>query len=148
MATNTKFQDIRAALSTAITTRWTTDTLTAVFTKYPPLGDYTREDRMWLGEIGFSQEPYSYAGNYQETMSVSFTVACPASGGSQDEWDDGVGRAEALLDSALTALRADITVGSTVFNVELGDTDNPVDQLDEHGPIGIVSGTFELEAHV
>lgn len=147
MATRTKHEDVRGQLETDITGQWTTDGVTAVFTKFPPIGDYSREDRMWLGAVNFSQEPHTY-GNYAEFIDVDFVIACPASGGSQDEWEDGAGRAETILDSVLAILRTDITINGTVFNVELGESESPVDQIDEHGPIGVIQGTLNMEAHL
>ena len=145
MGTRTKHQDVRAALKTAVETQWTSDAIVAVFSKFPPLSDhYTREDRMSLGEIEFSQEPFTY-GTYQERITVDFVIDCPASGNSEDEWEDGSTRSEAILDSVLTALRTDITVGGTVFNVELGSTTAPVDVVDTDGPHGVLDGVFELE---
>lgn len=147
MATNTKFEDVRGALETDITGQLSTDGISAVFSKFPPIGDYSREDRVWLGEVRFSQEPHTF-GNYQELIDVDFVIDCPASGGSQDEWEDGSTRAESILDSMLTILRSDITINSTVFNVELGPTEQPVDVVDEHGPHGVIRGTLSMEAHV
>lgn len=147
MSTRTKHEDVRGELKTDIEAQLSTDGLTAVFTKYPPVGDYSREDRVWLGEINFSQEPYTY-GNYQELIDVDFVVDCPTSGGSQDEWEEGAQRAEAILDSILAALRSDITINATVFNVELGESSSVMSSIDENGPHGRIEGTLNLEAHV
>ena len=147
MATRTKFQDIRTALVTAITNQLTTDTVTATVTAYPPLGDYAREDRVFLAGISFSQEPYTYD-KYQESLEVELRVMCPASGGTVEELADGEQRAETILDSILTTLRTDIEVGATVFNVELGESESRVDVIDDQGPWGVIEADLLVEAHV
>lgn len=147
MATRTKFQDVRAALASAISTQLTTDGVTADVTEYPPLGDYSREDRVYIGAIGFSQEPYTYD-SYSETMEVDVFVMCPTHGGSVEEYADGEQRAEAIFDSILATLRTDITISSNAFNVELGESESRIDVIDDKGPWGVIEASFLVESHI
>lgn len=147
MATRTKFQDVRAALASAFTTQLASDAVTATVTEYPPLGDYAREDRVWLGNIRFRQTPYTFD-RYEETLDVDLVVDCPTSGGTVSEYAAGEQRAETIFDSLLETLRTDITVGAVTFNVELDETDSTVEVVDETGPHGRIEASLSVEVHI
>ena len=151
MATS-RFQNLRAAITTAITSRLTTDGVSGVtVTQYPPLGDYAREDRVFLTEIRSRQEPMTQggtSGKRLEELEVDFIIQTPVHGGSVEEYADGETRAETILASVETAVRNDPTVSATVFNIELAEFTSSIQHLDEDGPYGWVEGTFEAEAHI
>ncbi len=146
-----RFQNLRVALAALIVTRLATDSTTDVtVTEYPPLGDYTREDRVWLAEISGTQEPYTMgsSGNRQEILEIELRVSAPTHGGTSEEQSSGESRAELIFASVENAVRTDITVSSTVYNIELTSFTSSVDQLDEHGPIGFIEATLIAESHL
>lgn len=149
MATS-RFQNLRVALASAITTQLTTDGTTGVtVTGYPPRGDqWTREDRVWLSEIRFNQEPYTQGsdGFREEELEVDLIVYCPTFGGTIEEQTAGEARAELILASIETAVRDDITVGSTVFNTEFASGRSHVGYVDDQGPFGYVEALIRAEA--
>lgn len=150
MATS-RFQNLRAALVTAIVNRLSTDAVTGVtVTQYPPLGDYARVDRVFLTEIRARQEPYTQgaSGSRMEELEVDFIVQAPTFGGTVEEHSDGEARAELILASVETAVRNDITVSATVFNIELESFTSSIAHIDDHGPYGFVEGTLVAEAHL
>lgn len=146
MADRTKFQDVRAALKTAITAQLTDDGVDAEYSNHPPLGDHVGEDRVYLGEVRFAQEPYT-GGFYEESIEVDLFVDAWVSGGTNDEADEAEAAAETIFDSILETLRTDITIGSTVFNVELGGSESKVIPVDQW-VVGRVEATLEIEAHI
>lgn len=150
MATS-RFQNLRAALASDIGDQLSTDGVTDVtVTEYPPLGDYAREDRVYLTEIRARQEPYTQgsSGVRMEELEIDFVIEAPILGGTVEEYQDGETRAETILGSVETAVRNDITVSSTVFNIELDSFTSSIAHLDELGPFGWVEGTFVAEAHI
>ena len=150
MATS-RFQNLRVALAALIVTRLATDSTTDVtVTEYPPLGDYTREDRVWLAEISGTQEPYTMgtSGNRQEILEVELRVYAPTHGGTSEEQSSGESRAELILASVENAVRTDVTVSSTVYNVELASFTSHVDQIDEDGPYGFIEVVLTAESHL
>lgn len=149
MATYTKFEDTRQALVTLINSGFTTDGITDVtVTTHKPIGETSREDRVWVGNLRFRQEPLTFGANYAEYVDIDLVVACPTHGGSNEEQTTGEQRAETLFDSIMKSVRGDITVGSTVFNIELAEAESSDDVIDEFGPVGYIEATFEAEAHV
>ena len=150
MATS-RFQNLRVALAALIVTRLATDSTTDVtVTEYPPLGDYTREDRVWLAEISGTQEPYTMgeSGTREETLKIDLRVYAPTFGGTSEEQQSGEARAELIFASVENAVRTDITVSSTVYNIELASFTSFVDQLDEHGPHGFIEVVLTAESHL
>ncbi len=150
MATS-RLTALRAALAADIVSQLSTDSTTDVtVTEYPPLGDYTREDRIWLGDIEGTQEPYTTgpSGFRQEILEVELQVYAPTFGGTSEEQSSGESRAELIFASVENAVRGDITVGSTVYNIELDSFTSHVGQVDEHGPIGYVEATLTAESHL
>ncbi len=150
MATS-RFQNLRVALAALIVTRLATDSTTDVtVTEYPPLGDYTREDRVWLAEISGTQEPYTMgsSGSRQEILELDLIVYAPTFGGTSEEQQSGEARAELIFASVENAVRTDITVSSTVYNIELASFTSSVDHLDEHGPIGFIEVVLTAESHL
>lgn len=146
MADRTRFQDIRAALNTALTAQFTTDGVTVAYSNHPPLGDYTTENRVYLHEIRFSQEPHTYS-SYVEDIEADVFVETWVSGGSNDEADEAEQAAETIFDSILEAIRTDITVGATVFNVELGESDSKIVPVDQYVRC-VIEATLNIEAHI
>ncbi len=147
-----RFQNLRVALAALIVTRLATDSTTDVtVTEYPPLGDYTREDRVWLSEISGTQEPYTMggsSGSRQEILEIELRVYAPTHGGTSEEQSSGEARAELIYASVENAVRTDITVSSTVYNIELASFKSFVDQVDEHGPLGYIEVTLTAESHL
>ncbi len=146
-----RFQNLRVALAALIVTRLATDSTTDVtVTEYPPLGDYTREDRVWLAEISGTQEPYTMgsSGSRQEILEIELRVYAPTHGGTSEEQQSGEARAELIFASVENAVRTDITVSATVYNTELVSFTSFVDQLDEHGPYGFIEATLTAESHL
>ena len=150
MATS-RFQNLRVALAALIVTRLSADNTSDVtVTEYPPLGDPTREDRVWLAEISGTQEPYTMGstGNRQEILEIELRVYAPTYGGTSEEQQSGESRAELIFASVENAVRTDITVSSTVYNIELASFTSHVDQVDEHGPFGFIEATLIAESHL
>ena len=151
MATS-RFQNLRVALAALIVTRLSTDNTSDVtVTEYPPLGDPTREDRVWLAEISGTQEPFTMggsSGNRQEILEIELRVYAPTHGGTSEEQSSGESRAELIFASVENAVRTDITVSSTVYNIELASFESHVDQVDEHGPFGFIEVTLTAESHL
>ncbi len=146
-----RFQNLRVALAALIVTRLATDSTTDVtVTEYPPLGDYTREDRVWLAEISGTQEPYTMgaSGTRQEILEIELRVYAPTFGGTSEEQSSGEARAELIFASVENAVRTDITVSSTVYNIELASFTSSVDQLDEDGPLGFIEVVLTAESHL
>lgn len=150
MATS-RFQNLRAALASDISDQLTTDGVSGVtVTEYPPLGDYVREDRIYLAEIRGEQEPFTQgaSGFRAETLEVDLVVYAPVHGGTVDEMKDAESRAETLFASVENAVRGDVTVSSTVFNIELDSFTSSIENIDEHGPVGFIEATLTAEAHI
>ncbi len=146
-----RFQNLRVALAALIVTRLATDSTTDVtVTEYPPLGDYTREDRVWLAEISGTQEPYTMgeSGTREELLKIELRVYAPTHGGTSEEQSSGEARAELIFASVENAVRTDITVSSTVYNIELASFTSFVDQVDEHGPAGFIEVVLTAESHL
>ena len=140
---------LRIALAADIVSQLATDTTTGVtVTEYPPLGDYSREDRVWLGDIDGTQEPYTMGSVRKEILEVELTVAAPTFGGTSEEQASGEARAETIFASVENAVRGDITVSGTVYNIELSPFESHIDMLDEHGPVGYITATLTAESHL
>lgn len=149
--TTSRFQNLRVALQTQIVARLATDATTGVtVSAYPPLGDYAKVDRVWIGEIRGRQEPYTYSGtgSRMETLEVDLRVYAPTYGGSADEQLEAESRAELIFASVENTLRADITVSSTVYNVELDSFTSQVGMIDDQGPAGYIEAVILAEAHI
>lgn len=151
MATS-RLTALRGELVTQITAQLVTDGTTDVtVTAYPPLGDYSREDRVWLEEIRGNQEPYTMGGSSgfrEETLEVDLRVVAPTHGGSSEEQTAGEDRAELIFASVENCARGDITVNNTVFNIELDRFVSHIDQVDEKGPVGYIEATLIAESHL
>ncbi len=150
MATS-RLTALRVALAADIVSQLATDSTTGVtVTEYPPLGDYTREDRVWLAAINGTQEPYTQgaSGFRQEILEVELRVYAPTFGGTSEEQASGETRAETIFASVENAVRGDITVTNTVYNIELDSFTSDIDQVDEHGPIGYIEAVLTAEAHI
>jgi len=142
---------LRVALAADIASQLSTDgTSDVTVGEYPPLGDYSREDRVWLAEISGTQEPYTIgaSGLRQEVLEVELRVYAPTFGGTSEEQQSGEVRAELIFASVENAVRGDITVGSTVYNIELDSFTSHVDQVDENGPLGYIEATLTAESHL
>ncbi len=150
MATS-RLTSLRVALAADIVSQLSTDgTSDVTVGEYPPLGDYSREGRVWLAEISGTQEPYTIgaSGLRQEVLEIELRVYAPTFGGTAEEQSTGEARAELIFASVENAVRGDITVGSTVYNIELDSFTSQVDRVDEHGPIGYIEATLTAESHL
>jgi len=144
MATS-KFQNLRAALVTAISARLATDGVSDVEVfEYMPMGNATREDQIWLGRISVEQEPLSMGGTGRqvgETIRIDVSVRAPRYGSDQDDMKAAEQRAEAMWGSVENALRNDSSVSSTVMFTDI-DSFESIPDYDEHGAIGIIEATI------
>lgn len=150
MATS-RLTTLRVALAADIASQLSTDgTSDVTVTEYPPLGDYSREDRVWLAEISGTQKPYTIgaSGLRQEVLEVELRVYAPTFGGTSEEQSSGETRAELIFASVENAVRGDITVGSTVYNIELDSFTSQVNVVEEQGPVGYVEATLTVESHL
>ncbi len=142
---------LRIALAADIVSQLATDVTTDVtVTEYKPLGDYSREDRVWLAKIIGDQEPFTMgpSGFRQEILEVELVVVAPTFGGTSEEQASGEARAETIFASVENAVRGDITVSGTVYNIELSSFESDVDVIDEHGPAGYITATLTAESHL
>ncbi len=142
---------LRIALAADIVSQLATDNTTGVtVTEYAPLGDSSREDRVFLGNISGTQEPYTMgaSGFRQEILEVELVVVAPTFGGTSEEQASGEARAETIFASVQTAVRDDITVSGTVYNIELSPFESSIDVIDEHGPVGYITATLTAESHL
>jgi hypothetical protein len=151
MATS-KFQDIRAAFKSLITARFATDAVTGVVvTHYPPMGNVTRQDRVWVGNIQVEQEPLSMGGTGRrvaETLTINLSVRAPNATGTDDTtYGEAEARAEAIFASIETALRNDSTVGGTVMFAQVESFESIPDN-DGDGPIGVIEAVVTAEANL
>lgn len=150
MATS-KFQDIRAALKTLITTRFTTDSITSVDVfEYRPMGNATREDQVWFDRIRVDQEPLSMGGTSRliaETITIDLVVTAPRVGADQDDAKLAEQRAEAIWASIENALRNGSTVSSTVMFTDI-DTFESILDYDELGAVGVIEASIVAEANL
>jgi hypothetical protein len=144
-----RFNNLRVGLATAIASQLTTDGTTGVtVTERQPLGDYSREDRIWMGNIRGNQQPLTMgaSGSRLEDLEVDLFVYAPRNG--RDSQASAEERAELIFASVENTCRNDITVGSTVFNVEVASFESTIDQIDEKGPIGWIEAVITAEAHL
>ncbi len=142
---------LRIALAADIVSQLATDVTTGVtVTEYPPLGDYSREDRVWLAEITGTQEPYTQgaSGFRQEILEVELVVVAPTFGGTSEEQASGEARAETIFASVENAVRGDITVTATVYNIELDSFTSNIQTIDEHGPVAVIEAALTAESHL
>jgi len=148
MATYTSFEDTRTAFAAVIVAQLATDGVTGVDVfAHKPVGEQTREDKVWIGNIRFSQEPLTY-GNYEESLDIDVVVVAPTHGGSTDEQNEGERRAETIFDSIMKSVRDDITIGAAGFNVELTQAESSDDYADGDGPVGYITATFTSVSHL
>lgn len=147
MATS-RFEDLRSALATAITTRLATDGITGVAVhKYRPV-TLQRVDVVWMGNIKGEQEPLTQAGGFRdETMEIDVAIRIPTFGDTTDEYATVEQRAEAVMASIEKAVRADITLTATVWNVEF-DSYETNHTTDGDGAVGVVDIILIAEAHI
>lgn len=147
MATS-RFENLRAALATLITTQLASDAITGVQVwKYQPTTK-ERVDVLWLGDISGEQEPYTQSGGFrQETIEIDVAIRCPTFGDTPAEFATVEQRAEAVMASVEKAVRNDMTVGSTVYNIEFSayETNHT---FDDQGAVGVVEITLVAEAHI
>lgn len=148
MATS-RFENLRTALVTAITNRLATDSVTGVTVQKYPRVIGEREDTVSLGNISGSQEPFTQgaSGFREEEMTIEVRVRCPRFGDTTDEFGEAEQRAETVMASIENAVRTDITVSSTVYNIEFSqyETDHTTDG---DGAVGVVDITLVATAHI
>lgn len=142
---SSKFQDLRAALKTAVAARLTTDGVTDVDVfEYAPMQNATREDQIWFGRIRVEQEPLTMGGAGRavgETISIDVSVRAPRSGADQDDMKAAEQRAEAMWASVENALRADPDVSSTVMFTDI-DSFESIPDYDADGAVGTIEATI------
>ena len=88
------------------------------------------------------------SGSRQEILELDLIVYAPTFGGTSEEQSSGEARAELIFASVENAVRTDITVSATVYNIELSSFESHVDQLDEHGPYGFIEVVLTAESHL
>jgi hypothetical protein len=120
---SSKWQDLRAALVTAITARLTTQSITGVIvTAFPPLGDAAISDRVYMGRIRVTQEPLTMGGTGRqvgEDIEVDVFVEAPHRGGDNDDLTTAESRAETIFSAVENALRTDSDVNNTLMFAEV-----------------------------
>lgn len=148
MATS-RFENLRKALTAKIIAQFTTDGVSGV-----TVNDYRRltldrEDNVWVGNIRGTQEPYTQGsgGFREEEMEVDVAIRCPQFGDTVAEFASAEQRAETIMASIETALRADIEVSSTVYNVEFAEYETN-HWSDTDGAVGVIDITLTAEAHI
>jgi hypothetical protein len=150
--TTSRLKTLRTELVTDIQAQLTSDGVSGVtVTPYPVLADqWTREDRVWLGSITGEQEPLTQGPNGKrvETLTVELTVYAPTFGGTEEEQAAGEGRAETIFASVETAVRTDITVNNTVFDVNVESYESNPAYVDADGPVGMFTAELVAEAHI
>jgi hypothetical protein len=117
---------------------------------YPPVGNVTREDMVWLERIRSDQEPLSMGGaarQVDEELEVDLQIRAPRMGSDVDTSGEAEARAEAILASIENALRADGTIGGTVLFAELASFESIPDN-DADGPIGTIEATITCQANI
>jgi hypothetical protein len=116
---SSKFQDIRTALVTLINARLTTQSITGVVvTDFPPLGEVSFDDRIYLGRIRVDQEPLGMGGASRlvdEEIEVELFVVASKPGGDNDDMKLCEERAEVIFSAVENGLRASSSVSSTVM---------------------------------
>ena len=146
-----KFQDVRAALKTLITTRFTTDGISDVDVfEYPPMGNTTREDQVWFGRISVEQEGLTMGGTSRvvgETIVLDVSVRAPRMGADQDDMKLAEQRAEAIWASIENAVRNDSSVSSNVMFTEI-DSFESIPDYDEQGAVGTVEASIVAMSNV
>lgn len=146
-----KFQDVRAALKSLITARFTTDAITNVDVfEYQPMGNATREDQVWIGRVRVDQEGLTMGGTGRivgETITLDLSVRAPRFGADQDDMKLAEQRAEAIWASIENAIRNGATVSSTVMFTEI-DSFESVPDYDEQGAIGVIEAVIVAEANI
>lgn len=146
-----KFQDVRAALKTLITTRFTTDGISDVEVfEYPPMGDATREDQVWFGRISVEQEGLTMGGTSRvvgETLVLDVSVRAPRSGADQDDMKLAEQRAEAIWASVENAVRNDSSVDSNVMFTEIVSFES-IPDYDGQGAIGTVVASIVAMSNI
>lgn len=143
MATST-FQNLRAALVTLIS-----PISDCVISAYPPYGnEFTREDRVWVGEIRADQAKLAMGGPRTEDLEVDLIIYVPRNGGSQDEWADAETRAEVILAAIESDVRTDETIGGSVLDADIDRIVSRIDMAHETGPVGLIELTITATANL
>ena len=148
---SSKFQDLRAALVSAINTRFTTDGITdVVVTEYTPTGEVSREDRVWLERIRVAQQPLTMGGTGRvigEDIEIDLRVWAPRSGADQDDLKLAEQRAEAIFASVENALRNDSDVGDTLMFADI-DSFESIPIVDTDGASGLIEAVVTGQANI
>lgn len=148
---SSKFQDIRAALVTAINSRFTTDAITdVVVTEYVPTGEVTREDRVWLERIRVIQQPLTMGGTGRavgEDIEIDLRVWAPRSGADLDDLKLAEQRAEAIFASIENALRNDSDVGNTLMFADI-DSFESIPIVDTDGAAGMIEAVVTGQSNI
>jgi len=145
---------VLVALESAIDSQLSTDGVTGVAThRYEPTGDErTRTDWVAFLSVSFEQEPMTQggtAGIRMETLTVDAEVRAYKSGGTLDDKDDALNRAETIFASVETAVRDDPNLDSSngIFNVEVARGETTV-TADDQGAYCVLEFEVEAEAHL
>lgn len=150
MATS-RFRALRTALATAIRSQLTSDSVTGV-----RVFDYGRiitpqEDQIYISNIRGEQDPYTFSGGgsglRQENIEIDVMIEVPRPGTTEAEFAEAEIRAETIMASIESTVRADPEIGSTVFDSEFDsfETDH---QFADKVAWGRIEITITAEAHI
>lgn len=138
---------LRAALKTAIENQLTSDAVTATTTAFDPGDEQTKADCVWLGGMRSSQEEHAFGGSRMETILVDGFIRVLEPGAGDTAGTAAETRAHQILASVETALRDDITAGSTVFDCVITGHESDGATTPE-GRVAVVAFDLEAEAHI
>jgi hypothetical protein len=142
---SSKFQDLRAALKTAVVAQLATDTVDDVDVfEYAPVGNATREDQVWFGRITVDQENLTMGGTGRvvgETISVDVSVRAPRVGSDQQDMSLAEQRAETIWGSVESAVRSNATLLASIMDVQI-DSFESIPDYDEQGAIGVIEASI------
>jgi hypothetical protein len=148
---SSKFQDLRAALKTAVVAQLTTDAVSDVDVfEYAPMGNATREDQIWFGRIQVEQENLTMGGTGRvvgEIISVDVSVRAPRSGSDQDDMKLAEQRAETMWGSVETAVRSNATLLASIMDVQI-DSFESIPDYDADGAIGTIEASIVGQSNI
>lgn len=142
---SSQFQNLRAALKTAVVAQLASDAVSGVDVfEYAPMGNATREDQVWFGRISVEQENLTMGGTGRvvgETITVDVSVRAPRSGSDQDDMSLAEQRAETIWGSVETAVRSNATLLASIMDVQI-DSFESIPDYDEQGAVGVIEASI------
>jgi hypothetical protein len=148
---SSKFQDLRAALKTAVVAQLATDTVSDVDVfEYAPMGNATREDQIWFGRIQVEQENLTMGGTGRvvgETITIDVSVRAPRSGSDQQDMSLAEQRAEQMWGSVETAVRSNATLLASIMDVQV-DSFESIPDYDADGAIGTIEASIVGQSNI